>query len=31
MVPEWPILMRVLDHHPEIREELTAALQEAGL
>jgi hypothetical protein len=29
--PEWPVLMRVLDRHPEIRNELTAALQEAGL
>ena len=29
--PEYPILMKVLDRHPEIRQELTAALQEAGL
>lgn len=29
--PEWAVLMRVLDRHPEIREELAAALKEAGL
>lgn len=29
--PEYPILMRVLDRHPEIRDELNQALQEAGL
>ena len=29
--PEWPALMRVLDRHPEIREELSDALREAGL
>lgn len=29
--PEWPILMKVLERHPEIRQELTEALQEAGL
>jgi hypothetical protein len=29
--PEWPVLMKVLDRHPEIRDELTAALQEAKL
>jgi hypothetical protein len=31
MFPEWSILMRVLDRHLEIRTELSAALQEAGL
>lgn len=31
MAPEYPILMKVLDRHPEIRQELTAALQEAKL
>ena len=29
--PEWGPLMQVLDRHPEIRVELTEALQEAGL
>jgi hypothetical protein len=29
--PEWGILMRILDRHPEIRAELTAALTEANL
>jgi hypothetical protein len=29
--PEYPILMKVLDRHPEIRQELTEALQGAGL
>jgi hypothetical protein len=29
--PEWPVLMRVLSKHPEIRAELMAALAEAGL
>ena len=29
--PEWPVLMRVLDRHPEIREELNIALKEADL
>lgn len=29
--PEWPILMRVLERHPSVRQELMAALQEAGL
>lgn len=29
--PEWPILMRVLSRHPEIYQELTAELMEAGL
>jgi len=29
--PEWPIVIRVLDHHPEIKQELTEALQGAGL
>jgi len=29
--PEWGVLMKVLDNHPEIRDELNAALQEAGL
>jgi hypothetical protein len=28
--PEYPILMGVLSRHPEIREELTAALREGG-
>jgi hypothetical protein len=28
---EWPILMRVISTHPEIYEELIAALQEAGI
>ena len=28
--PEWPILMRVLSRHPEIYQELTAELMEAG-
>jgi hypothetical protein len=30
-VPEWSVLMRVLERHPEIHKELSAALQEAGL
>jgi hypothetical protein len=29
--PEWPVLMRVLSAHPEIKAELMAALTEAGL
>jgi hypothetical protein len=29
--PDYPILMKVLDRHPEIRQELTEALQGAGL
>jgi hypothetical protein len=29
--PEWPVLMRVLSKHPEIRAELMTALAEAGL
>jgi hypothetical protein len=29
--PEYPVLIRVLEHHPEIHAELVAALQEAGL
>ena len=29
--PEWPVLVRVLDRHPEIRQELTEALQGAKL
>jgi hypothetical protein len=29
--PEWPVLMRVLGNHPEIRDELNQALLEAGL
>jgi hypothetical protein len=29
--PEYPILMRVIDKHPEIRAELAEALKEAGL
>jgi hypothetical protein len=29
--PEWGVLMEVLSRHPEIRQELTAALQGAGL
>ncbi|MGB8219519.1 MAG: hypothetical protein WCE46_03960 [Methanoregula sp.] len=29
--PEWPVLMVVLSHHPEVHAELTAALTEAGL
>jgi hypothetical protein len=29
--PEWPILMRVLDRYPEVRQELTDALSEAKL
>jgi hypothetical protein len=29
--PEYPVLMAVLARHPEIRDELTAALTEAGL
>ena len=28
--PEWPVLMRILDRHSEIRDELTNALREAG-
>lgn len=28
---EWGVLMQVLTRHPEIREELTTALREAGL
>ena len=28
---EWPVLMRVLNRHPEIRDELTTAIQEAGI
>ena len=29
--PEWPILMRVLAAHPEIKAELSTAIAEAGL
>ena len=29
--PEYPVLMTVLSRHPEIRDELTAALKEANL
>jgi hypothetical protein len=29
--PEWPVLMAVLAHHPEVHAELMAALTEAGL
>ncbi|MFA5346928.1 MAG: hypothetical protein WC294_02230 [Methanoregula sp.] len=28
---EWPVLMRVLSNHPEIKDELNTALQGAGL
>ena len=29
--PEWPILMRVLGAHPEVRNELMEAMREAGI
>jgi hypothetical protein len=29
--PEWRVFVRVIERHPEIREELSRELQEAGL
>lgn len=29
--PEWPVVTRVIDRHPEIKSELITALREAGL